>query len=190
MSSSSNTPNTWVSSTCTKKFSWQILGQIRTKNRGKLIEAAQEETINWCHSFSKEENTKPDCLQHLTKRQWSTKKDVRRKDKISKQLLKQRADSKQYVKKSETKVGDKVLCRQQGLKKHTPEYNNEILKVIKRQGSLAAAKGETRTITRQVTFCKRLPHDLDANTPTPTLEQAIHGRSYDFPSNAADASVS
>ena len=67
---------------------------------------------------------------------------------------------------------------------------SEILKVIKQKGCLVAAKGETRTITRQVTFCKRLPYDLDTNTPTPTLEQAIHGRSYDPSSNAAHASVS
>ena len=69
-------------------------------------------------------------------------------------------------------MGDKVLCRQQRLKKHTPVYSNEILRVIKRKGSLIVAKGETRTITRHVTFFKRLPHDLDADTPTPTPDQA------------------
>ena len=87
-------------------------------------------------------------------------------------MMKQRADSKQHVKKSEIKVGDKVLCRQQRLKKHTPAYSNEILPVLKRKGSLIVAKSETRTITRYVTFFKRLPHDLDADTPTPTPDQA------------------
>ena len=37
---------------------------------------------------------------------------------------------------------------------------------------MIVAKGETRTITRHVTFFKRLPHDLDADTPTPTPDQA------------------
>ena len=36
---------------------------------------------------------------------------------------------------------------------------------------MIVAKGETRTITRHVTFFKRLPHDLDADTPTPTPDQ-------------------
>ena len=48
-------------------------------------------------------------------------------------MMKQRANSKQHDKKSEIKVGDKVLCRQQRLKKHTPVYSNEILRVIKRK---------------------------------------------------------
>ena len=90
----------------------------------------------------------------------------------SKQMMKQRADSKQHVKKSEIQVGDKVLYRQQRLKKHTLAYGNEILRAIKRKGSLIVAKGETRTITRHVTFLKRLPDDLDADTPTSTLDQA------------------
>ena len=37
---------------------------------------------------------------------------------------------------------------------------------------MIVVKGETRTITRHVTFFKRLPHDLDADTPTPTPDQA------------------
>ena len=84
----------------------------------------------------------------------------------------QREDSKQHVKKSEIKVGDKVLCRQQRLMKHTPANSNEILRVIKRKGSLIVAKGETRTITRHAAFFKRVPHDLDADTPMPTPDQA------------------
>ena len=120
-------------------------------------------------------------------------KEVKRNDKISKQMMKQRADSKQHVKKSEIKVGDKVLCRQQRLKKHTPAYSNEILRVIKRKGSLIVAKGETRTITRHVTLFKRLPHDLDADTLTPTPDQATPALAEVMtppPPNAAHARTS
>ena len=80
-------------------------------------------------------------------------KEVRESDKDGKHRMKERADSKRHVKRSDIKVGDKVLCRQRKKKKHTcTAYNNEVLRVIQRKGSLVVEQGTTKTITRHVTF--------------------------------------
>lgn len=165
------------------------------KNLGKLIETAQEEKLNWrqeLHKYLRAYRATPHPMTKMAPasllfngRKYKTRlptptnktvlvydKEVRQNDKFSKEMMKRRADSKHHVKTSDIKVGDKVLCRQQSLRKHTPAYGNEILRVIKRKGSLIVAKGETRTITRHVTYFKRLPHDLDTDTPSPSTEQA------------------
>ncbi len=85
--------------------------------------------------------------------------------------MKQRADSKKHVKESAIKVGDKVLCQQKQLRKHTPAYSSEIMRVIKRKGSLVVARGETKTITRHVTFFKKVTDDFNTETSTPTPDK-------------------
>ncbi len=82
-------------------------------------------------------------------------KEVRQNDMDSKKRMKQRADSKKHVKESAIKVVDKVLCQQKQLRKHTPAYSSEIMRVIKRKGSLVVARGETKTITRHVTLFRK-----------------------------------
>ncbi len=86
----------------------------------------------------------------------------------AKKGMKQRADSKRNVKESAIKVGDKVLCQQKQLRKHTPAFSSEIMPVIKRKGSLQVAQGETKTIARHVTFFKKVTDDFNTETSTPT----------------------
>ena len=46
------------------------------------------------------------------------------------------------------------------------------MRVIKRKGSLVVAKGKSKTITRHVTFFKRIPSDSDTETLTPSTDLA------------------
>lgn len=128
------------------------------KNLGKLIKTAQEEKLNWrqeLHKFLPAYQVTP---QSMTKkslvsllfngREYQTRlptttnqtilvqdKEVRKNDQISKRNMKRRADSKKHVKPSEINVRDKLLCQQKRGKKHTPAYNNEIIRAIKRKKS-------------------------------------------------------
>lgn len=69
--------------------------------------------------------------------------------------MKQRADSKRHFKEIEIKVGDYIT------------------RVIKEKGSVVVAKWETKTITRHVTFFKRITNDFDTDISTPPTEQAL-----------------
>ena len=92
------------------------------ENLGKLIETAQEEKLNWRQELHKVFRTYRATPHPMTKKssaslvfngtKYKTRlpiptnkavlvydKEVRRNDKISKQMVKQRADSKQHVKK-------------------------------------------------------------------------------------------
>ena len=46
------------------------------------------------------------------------------------------------------------------------------MRVIKRKGSLVVAKGKSKTITRHVTFFKRIPSDSDTETLAPSTDLA------------------
>ena len=168
------------------------------KNLGKLIETAQEEKLNWrqeLHKFLRAYRATPHPMTKKSPasllfngRKYKTRlpiptnktilvydKEVRQNDQISKRNMKLRADSKKHVKTSEIKVGDKVLCQQKRGRKHTPAYSNEIMRVMKRKGSLIVARGETKTITRHVTFFKKVTEDFDVDTSTPVTEQVPPG---------------
>ena len=168
------------------------------KNLGKLIETAQEEKLNWrqeLHKFLRAYRATPHPMTNKSPasllfngRKYKTRlptptnktilvydKEVRPNDQISKRNMKLRADSKKHVKTSEIKVGDKVLCQQKRRRKHTPAYSNEIMRVMKRKGSLIVARGETKTITRHVTFFKKVTEDFDVDTSTPVTEQVPPG---------------
>ena len=90
---------------------------------------------------------------------------MRTKDASSKETMKQNADSKSYVKELDIKVGDTVLCRQAKLNKKTTPFNREPMVVVKRKGSLVTARNATRTITRYITFFKKL-QSWDESTST------------------------
>jgi hypothetical protein len=164
------------------------------KNLGKVIETAQEEKLNWrqeLHKFLRAYRATPHPMTKKSPasllfngRKYKTRlptptnktilvydKEVRQNDMDSKKRMKQRADSKKHVKESAIKVGDKVLCQQKQLRKHTPAYSSEIMRVIKRKGSLVVARGETKTITRHVTFFKKVTDDFNTETSTPTPDK-------------------
>ena len=164
------------------------------KNLGKVIETAQEEKLNWrqeLHKFLRAYRATPHPMTKkspasllFNSRKYKTRlptptnktilvydKEVRQNDMDSKKRMKQRADSKKHVKESAIKVGDKVLCQQKQLRKHTSAYSSEIMRVIKRKGSLVVARGETKTITRHITFFKKVTDDFNTETSTPTPDK-------------------
>ena len=93
---------------------------------------------------------------------------VRKQDKFAKEKMKTLADQKSYVKPIDIKVGDRVLCRQRKLNKRSRPYASEVLIVIQRKGSLVVARGESRTITRHVTFFKKLYPEFEVTSDSVT----------------------
>ena len=59
---------------------------------------------------------------------------------------------------------DQVLCRQQKANK-VQHYNNEIMVVISRKGSLVVARGPHKTKRRHVTLFKKLIPEGEADIP-------------------------
>ena len=55
------------------------------------------------------------------------------------------------------------MCRQAKLNKKTTPFNREPIVVVKRKGSLITARSATRTLTRHITFFKKLQR-LEENT--------------------------
>ena len=96
---------------------------------------------------------------------------VKANDNTAKAKMKEQADKKAYVHQSSIKVGDKVLYLQPRRTKHTTPFNNQPYTVLKVKGSLVSASRPGHTITRHITFFKKL-----ANTPSPIRErtQAHH----------------
>ena len=173
------------------------------KNLERVIETAQEEKLNWrqeLHKFLRSYRatphpmTKKSPASHLFNgRKYKARlptptnkailvydKEVRQNDMRygSKKRMKQRADSKKHVKESAIKVGDKVLCQQTQLRKHTPAYSSEIMRVVKGKGSVVVARSETKarqsqgkTITRHVTFFTKVTDDFNTGTSTPTPDK-------------------
>ncbi|XP_065067008.1 uncharacterized protein K02A2.6-like [Rhopilema esculentum] len=155
------------------------------KNLGKIIRSSTEERLNWRQELQKYLRAYRATPHTMTKhspasllfngRRYKTRlptptskkillydREVRTKDARSKETMKQNADSKSYVKELDIKVGDTVLCRQAKLNKKTTPFNNEPMIVVKRKGSLVTARNATRTITRHITFFKKLQR-LDEN---------------------------
>ena len=79
--------------------------------------------------------------------------------------MKEYADNWRNAKLSDIKVGDQVLCREQKVNKHTTLYNNEVMVVISRKGSLVVAKGPHKTKGRHVTLFKKLVPEGEADIP-------------------------
>ena len=82
--------------------------------------------------------------------------EVRSNDAMSKDVMKRATDSKSYVKELDIKEGDTVLCRQAKHDKRTTPFHSEPMRVVMRRGSMVTARNDTRTLTRHVTFFKKL----------------------------------
>ena len=183
------------------------------KNLGKLIDTSHEEKLNWKHEMFKflpAYRATPHSMKGYAPaelmfngRPYKTRlpvpqtkcllihwKKVKANDNTTKAKMKEQADKKAYVHQSSIKVGDKVLCRQPRHTKHTTPFNNQPYTVIKVKGSLVPASRPGHTVTRHITFFKKL-----ANTPPPTRDrtQAHHalpdydavGIQHQHPSNLA-----
>ena len=90
--------------------------------------------------------------------------EVRKQDMFAKEKMKTLADQKGYVKPIDIKVGDHVLCRQKKVNKRSRPYASEVLTVIQRKGSLVVARGKSRTVTRHVTFFKKLSPEFEVTS--------------------------
>ena len=73
-----------------------------------------------------------------------------------KEIAKEKADKKSYVKSSNLQVGDRVLCRQQRKDKITPPFNPKPYVVTTIKSSQVIAENDTRVIKRHITHFKKL----------------------------------
>ena len=81
---------------------------------------------------------------------------VKQNDDISKETMKQNADSKSYVKESKITVGDQIIIKQKKLNKTMPPYNPIPYTVTARNGSQILAKNQRHEVERHVNHCKKL----------------------------------
>ena len=77
-------------------------------------------------------------------------------DKQKKDQFKARADQRTHAKESQLQEGDWVLCRQQKVNKSTTPYNPDPYFIISIKGSQVKAKNSTHSITRHISFFKKL----------------------------------
>ena len=157
------------------------------KNLGKVIQTAEEEKLNWrqeLQRFLRAYRATPHLMTHMSPaallfngRKYKTRlptpssktvlifdDEVRKQDMFAKEKMKTLADQKGYVKPIDIKVGDHVLCRQKKVNKRSRPYASEVLTVIQRKGSLVVARGKSRTITRHVTFFKKLSPEFEVTS--------------------------
>ena len=98
--------------------------------------------------------------------------EVRHNDEVRKNNIKQRADNRRHAKQLQLKVGDTVLCRQQQGGKTTTPYNPTPYIITSIKGSQVAARNDTHSITRHITFFKKL-HTVPPTTPRLSPNKAL-----------------
>lgn len=89
------------------------------------------------------------------------RQDVELRDSYMKSKQKAYADDKAYVKPSPIGVGDTVIVRRDNPSMHKaePPYARDTLIVSHKNGSMVTAKNDTRSVTRNTSFFKRVPSE-------------------------------
>ena len=96
---------------------------------------------------------------------------VKANDLMRKEEMKRKADRKAYVKVIAIKEGDQVLCRQKMTNKTMTPYDPCPYRVTSIRGSQVTATNDNRTITRHITFFKKLK--TPAETPKAMVQKAV-----------------
>lgn len=87
-------------------------------------------------------------------------KEVQENDRNRKAKAKAASDSKRYVKPLNIQPGDIVLCRQKQKNKASTPYNATPYQVVSVKGSQVVATNHKHTITRHITFFKKVPKTM------------------------------
>ena len=79
------------------------------------------------------------------------------RDLDKKMQIKGYADNKRYAKTSDIQVGDSVLVRREAVKKTTPAYEAEPLRVQYRKGTMVVVKRPDGSVTITTAHFKKVP---------------------------------
>ena len=101
--------------------------------------------------------------------------DLRATDTKAKEIMKQYADQKIYVKPSNLQVGDDVLVKSTDVAKSKLPYQQEPLTVVAKKGSMITAKRGEQILSRNSSFFKKSPmppahRDMDPMESQPVPE--------------------
>ena len=88
--------------------------------------------------------------------QQKTHDPLRQRDLAKKEKMKEDADKRQHSKTNDLKVGDTVLIRQPKKNKLSPLFDPKPFTVEARKGTMVTAKRDSHTITRNVSFFKKI----------------------------------
>ena len=88
-------------------------------------------------------------------------------DKISKQKMKDYADTKRHAKPSDLIPGDHVLVKQPKTNKLKPLFNPEPHSIVEKTGSMITAKSKSHRIGRNSSHFRRIPKHV----PVPEKEE-------------------
>ena len=88
-------------------------------------------------------------------------------DKISKQKMKDYADTKRHAKPSDLIPGDHVLVKQPKANKLKPLFNPKPYIIVQKKGSMITAKSKSHRIVRNSSHFRRIPKHV----PIPEEEE-------------------